>query len=133
MSASTAKTPRNHSIQVAVLMAEGNLEEALGHARVLLSEPDPSAQVSEWKVECERLLTARYMARVGGPRALLEVRSTPAEQARLPLSPAAAFLLTLVDGYTTVDEILDISGFGRLEALRDLARLVESGAVVILA
>lgn len=133
MSRQPLKTPRSDSVQVAALMAQGNLEEALGHARALLADGDPSPQVSVWATECERLLEARYLASVGGEHGVLEVRSTPSEQMGLPLSPASAFLISLLDGYTTVDEVLDVSGLPRLDALRGLAKLVESGAAVLVA
>lgn len=133
MSRQSVKTPRSDSVQVAALMAQGNLEEALGHARALLAEGDPGPQVSVWAGECERLLEARYLASVGGARGVLEIRSTPSEQMGLPLSPASAFLISLVDGYVTVEDIVDVCGLPRLDALRGLAKLVESGAAVIVA
>jgi hypothetical protein len=47
------------------------------------------------------------------------------------LDPRDAFLLSRLDGTITVDDLLDISGMGRLEALRVLARLVQRGVIVV--
>ena len=47
------------------------------------------------------------------------------------LDPRAAFLLSRIDGAMTVEDVLDVSGMPRLEALRGLALLVRRGAVVI--
>ncbi len=133
MAHSSAKTPRGDGVQVARLLAQGDLDEALAHARDLLAGGDPDPQIVAWAAECEALLEARILASVGGAGAVLEVRSTSAEQQSMPLSPAQGFLLSFIDGYATVDEIADASGLARLEALRGLARLVETGAVCIVA
>jgi hypothetical protein len=40
------------------------------------------------------------------------------------IDPRAAFLLSRIDGMMTFDELLDVSGMGRLEACRHLALLI---------
>lgn len=47
------------------------------------------------------------------------------------LEPRSAFLLSRLDGSMTVEDVIDVSGMPRLEALRTLALLVRRGAVVI--
>jgi len=47
------------------------------------------------------------------------------------LEPRSAFLLSRIDGALTVEDVLDVSGMPRLEALRVMALLVRRGAVVI--
>jgi hypothetical protein len=47
------------------------------------------------------------------------------------LEPRSAFLLSRIDGSMTVEDVLDVSGMPRLEALRVMALLVRRGAVVI--
>ncbi len=47
------------------------------------------------------------------------------------LDPRAAFLLSRIDGAMTVEDVLDVSGMPRLEALRVMALLVRRGAVII--
>ena len=46
------------------------------------------------------------------------------------LDPRAAFLLSRLDGSMTIDDLLDVSGMPRLEAMRVLALLIRHGAVV---
>lgn len=48
---------------------------------------------------------------------------------QLPIDPRAAFLLSRIDGQTTVDTLVDITGFEFDELLTSLARLVQLGAV----
>lgn len=52
-------------------------------------------------------------------------------QATPDLDPRSAFLLSRIDGALTVEDVLDVSGMPRLEALRGLALLVRRGAVII--
>jgi hypothetical protein len=53
------------------------------------------------------------------------------EVARQPLDTRAAFLLSRVDGTLTLDELLDVSGMPRLEALRHLSHLVGLGVLAV--
>jgi hypothetical protein len=46
------------------------------------------------------------------------------------LDPRAAFLLSRIDGSLTTDDLLEVSGMPRLEAMRVLALLIRHGAVV---
>ena len=47
------------------------------------------------------------------------------------LEPRSAILLSRIDGSMTIEDVLDVSGMPRLEALRVMALLVRRGAVVI--
>ena len=53
----------------------------------------------------------------------------PTEIRWLSLDHRAGFLLSLVDGTSTVDEILDISGMTRLAALRIMFTLAQQNVV----
>lgn len=52
-------------------------------------------------------------------------------EASANLDPRSAFLLSRIDGSMTVEDVLDVSGMPRLEALRGLALLVRRGAVLL--
>ena len=47
----------------------------------------------------------------------------------LSLDHRAGFLLSLVDGRSTVDEVLDMSGMSELEALRLLLQLLQQNVI----
>ena len=70
-----------------------------------------------------------YGAMLGGPK--LDVRVPTHGRAMGDLEPRSAFLLSRIDGAMTVEDVLDVSGMPRLEALRVMALLVRRGAVVI--
>ena len=59
----------------------------------------------------------------------MSVAVSPGELQWLALDHRAGFLLSLVDGMSTVDEILDISGMTRLDALRIILDLTERNVV----
>ena len=67
-----------------------------------------------------------YGAILGGPD-----RVPSHGRAMGDLEPRSAFLLSRIDGSMTVEDVLDVSGMPRLEALRVMALLVRRGAVVI--
>jgi hypothetical protein len=57
--------------------------------------------------------------------------AVPATKVRwLGLDPQASFLLSLVDGQTSVAEVLELSQMGRLEALRVFTELLEAKAIL---
>ena len=118
-------------------------EHPLGTAEAALQAGDLVAAVDE----CEAVLAetgglggnvARdhlplveqvYGAILGGPKLDAHV---PAHGAAVgDLEPRSAFLLSRIDGAMTVEDVLDVSGMPRLEALRVMALLVRRGAVVI--
>ena len=70
-----------------------------------------------------------YGGVLGGPN--LDDRVPMHGSAVGDLEPRSAFLLSRIDGAMTVEDVLDVSGMPRLEALRVMALLVRRGAVVI--
>lgn len=105
----------------------GALEEA---ERRLATDPR-DAYASRIASDCRRVLTQMYLARIGRwdqhPRVVVDD-----EQLRwLSLDHHSGFLLSLVDGQFTLEELLDICGMPRLDALKLLAELTEKGVVAI--
>jgi hypothetical protein len=67
-----------------------------------------------------------------GPLARIpRVAVSGAELGKLSLDHRAGFVLTFVDGMSSLDDILDASGLPRLEALRLLRDLVRAGVVTL--
>lgn len=72
---------------------------------------------------------ARSAAELGGPDAVPRTIVSGAALRELALDHREGFLLSRVDGVSTLDEILDVSGLGRSETLRLLAVLRDKGAI----
>lgn len=74
--------------------------------------------------EHQRVLVRAYELAIGPLDQPVRHGSAPAT-----LDPRTAFLLSRIDGMMSVDELLEISGMPRFEALRLLAQLVRQGVV----
>lgn len=77
------------------------------------------------RVESPRHDAGAILGQLGGPRAVVHQALLPNELARLALDPRAAFVVSLADGATTIDDLLDLCGIPREDALRILADLAE--------
>jgi hypothetical protein len=110
-------------------LALGDFTGALRAAELVLGQrPDDPEAAQVAAVSRERLVSF-HLARVGGRRAVLGRRVDGAELRWLGLDHRAGFLLSMVDGTTTVEEIVDLSGMPEQEALRLLAELIDGGTV----
>jgi hypothetical protein len=105
----------------ALVLAEGILEHDTENADALL-----------YAEHCRDVLKQMYLSRLGGVRRVPQVSMTPEELRWLALDHRAGFLLSLVDGRCTVDEILDMSGMPDLDALRVLMQLLQQNVIKIL-
>lgn len=104
----------------ALVVAEGILESDPGHTEAL-----------RFAKSCREVLTGMYTARLGSLDQVVTV-GVPGEQIRwLSLDHRAGFLLSLVDGSSTLEEILDISGMPRLDALRIMFSLLQEGVIIL--
>jgi HD-GYP domain-containing protein (c-di-GMP phosphodiesterase class II) len=74
-------------------------------------------------------LEAEYLETIGSVYAVPRVVQRAADLAKLGLDHRAGFLLTFIDGESSVDMILDASGLPRLEVLRLVRDLVAKGVV----
>ncbi len=107
-------------------MQEKNLEGALDLLREATTL-DPDRIELEGYVDMVRTkLLKSYRERIGDvestPRLLCEIQSI----SNLELTAEAGFLLSLIDGATTVDQILSLSGMDAFDAFRILNRLVDA-------
>jgi hypothetical protein len=74
-----------------------------------------------------------YTARIGLLSQVATVAVPPDQIRWLSLDHRAGFLLSLIDGHSTLDEVLDISGMPRLDALRILFSLIEERVITLFA
>jgi len=111
--------------------AMGDFTGALVIAESVLEVDASDPEALRYAESCRKVLTQMYAARLGALDRVVEV-AVPADQIRwLSLDHRAGFLLSLVDGISTVEEILDISGMSKLEALRIMYALLEQRVITI--
>lgn len=109
--------------------AMGDFTGALVIAEGIL-ESDPSDVEAKLCAEkCREVLTQMYSARLGPLSQTVSVAIPNDEIRWLSLDHRAGFLLSLVDGSLTLDEILDVSGMPKLEALRLMFTLFDQHVI----
>lgn len=109
--------------------ALGDYTRALRIAEDILVRSPDDISARRYAQNCRDVLTQMFAARIGPLDQVICVVVTPEEVQWLSLDHRAGFLLSLVDGQSTVDEILDISGMTRLDALKIIHDLTEQHVV----
>jgi hypothetical protein len=111
--------------------AMGDFTGALEIAETLLAQDSADLEAQRYATSCRDVLTQMYLSRLGGLDQVISVILRPEELRWLTLDHRAGFLLSLVDGASTIEELLDISGMPRLDALKILATLREQRAILL--
>ena len=111
--------------------AMGDFTSALEIAETLLVSDSADLEAQRYATSCRDVLTQMYLSRLGGLDQIIKVVLPPEELRWLNLDHRAGFLLSLVDGASTIEELLDISGMPRLDALKILATLREQRAILL--
>jgi len=105
----------------------GDVERAVAAVDLALSE-DPNSALAQKLIHRNRdVMMAVLTAFLGELERVPELARPLHELANAPISPRAAFLLSRVDGILSLDEILDVSGMPRIEAMRYLCQLFLRG------
>ena len=109
--------------------AMGDFTGALVIAESILESNPEDLEAPRYAQSCRDVLTQMYSARLGSLDQVARV-AVPSDQIRwLTLDHRAGFLLSLIDGGSTVDQILDISGMTRLDALRIMYQLLDQRVI----
>ncbi len=111
--------------------AVGDFTGALVVAESILEANPENPDAKRYAQSCREVLTQMYAARLG-PMDQVAVVSVPQEQITwLSLDHRAGFLLSLVDGVSSIEEILDVSGMTRLDALRIMYTLYQQNVITL--
>lgn len=102
----------------ALVIAEGMLDEAPRHLAARC-----------YAESCRAMLQQMYQARIGDRSKRLQIIMGPDQLRSLSLDHRTGFLLSCIDGSSTIDDILDISGMQPLDALRMLYDLLQQGVI----
>lgn len=109
--------------------ATGDYAGALTLGEALLEEAPDSENVRSFVEDCRRALESSYIEKLGSLHRVLSLSVTPDELRALPLDHRAGFLISHVDGVSTIEMVLDVSGMPRLDALRLLFGFIAEGIV----
>jgi hypothetical protein len=107
----------------------GDYTGALEMAELILAEEPANAEAARCLENCRSVLEGMYAARLGALDRAPVVVVPRAQMRWLSIDHRAGFVLSLIDGTSTVETILDMSGMPRLDALRILQELVQQKIV----
>jgi hypothetical protein len=103
----------------------GDYSGALVIAEGILEEDKELADAKECAEQCRAVLRQMYTARIG-PLDRVPVVTVARDQMRwLSIDHRAGFVLSHVDGVSSLEMILDVSGMPVLDALRILCELAQ--------
>ena len=116
--------------EIADHFALGDYAAALHSAELQLGLDTTDKTARQYADTSRARLETRYTTRIGSLEYVFNLAVPAAKVKWLGLDPQAAFLLSLVDGQTTVAEVLELCQMGRLEALRVFTELLDAKAIL---
>jgi hypothetical protein len=111
------------------LLQEGKPEEALFLLARLLEQVPLDPEARKLSDECSIALERECWSVIGSRATILSVAVSPDELKSFALDHVSGFLLSMIDGLTDIDTLLDLSGLPHLLALRHLRGIVARGIV----
>jgi hypothetical protein len=111
------------------LHLDGRSEPALSLLAHLLTRERPHPVAARLSAECCTALERECLLAIGSESTMLISAISTEEVKRFSLDHVSGFLLSLLDGETPIETILDISGMPRLVVLRHLRDLLDRGIV----
>jgi hypothetical protein len=124
----TLPPPEPMSTLVARMMTEGEAPRpAAPRAAAEGVQLDDLAAADEDAILAE--IRTAYLARLGSRKHVPFVRTALTAKSRPDLEHWAAFVLSLVDGKASIDDVIDASALPEVEALRLLCELRERGMI----
>ncbi len=109
------------------LLGNDDLEGALSVFRAAANRDPDRFEVESYIDMVRGRLVQRYRDRVGDTGAAPRMVIDPSEITAFDLPADVGFMLSLVDGKTSIDELIALSGMDAFEALRILNELVAAG------
>jgi len=126
-----AAPPPDVAVEMRERYAVGDFTGALVMAEAAL-EADPGDQEARRYVStCRDILQQMYTARLGSADLVPRVTLSSDQIRWLTLDHKSGFLLSCIDGYSTIDEILDVCGMPPLDALRILCDLLQQNVITV--
>jgi hypothetical protein len=114
---------------IATRITAGDYGRALVLAEAALEEHPDNPTVAQYAASCREMLYKRYLDRIGAASSVPRIAMQGAALTDLALDHRTGFLLSCVDGFSTIEEIIDVAAMPRLEAVRILYELVQEGAI----
>ena len=108
-----------------------DFSSALVVAEALLEEDPNNREAKECVLRCQAALQAVYLRRLGSLHQVPVLALSKTELRQAAIDHRSGFLLSLMDGVSTLEMILDVSGMPMLESLRVVLGLVDQGVITL--
>lgn len=109
----------------------GDFSGALILAEGILEHDPESVDALLYAEHCRDVLKQMYISRLGGVGRVPQVAVSDEQLRWLSLDHRAGFLLSLVDGHSSFEEVLDMSGMPSVDALRLLLELLQQNVIKV--
>ncbi len=109
----------------------GDFSGALILAEGILEHDPESVDALLYAEHCRDVLKQMYISRLGGVGKVPQVAISDEQLRWLNLDHRAGFLLSLVDGNSSFEELLDMSGMPAVDALRLLLELLQQNVIKV--
>ncbi len=109
--------------------AMGDFSGALELADSILRTAPRDTEAQSLAAKCREVLQDMYASRISGMERVPQVVMSPDQIRWLSLDHRAGFMLSMIDGVSSVDDLLDVSGMQRLDALRILCGLLDQKVI----
>ncbi|MBI3178907.1 MAG: hypothetical protein HYZ27_04560 [Deltaproteobacteria bacterium] len=96
--------------------------------RILKVDP-AHALAQKARLRSREVLEQMHLSKLGSVKGVPRVLVPPDQMIWLDLDHRAGFILAQVDGHSSYDEIIELTGLDRVEALRILVLLVQKGII----
>jgi len=122
-------SPANPEQEMADRFALGDFTAALRLAELILGNDADNAHASETARVCRDKLAQLYLSRLGSLARQPRRAVKGADVRWLGLDHREGFVLSHIDGESSIEEIVDVSGMARIEVLKTLVQLLDVGAI----
>ena len=111
--------------------AMGDFSGALKLAEAYLQESPSDVEAVSLAAKCREVLEDMYASRISGMQQVPAIVMTSDQIRWLSLDHRAGFLLSMIDGMSSLDDLLDVSGMQRLDALRIVCTLLDQKVIAL--
>ncbi|EYF02043.1 hypothetical protein [Chondromyces apiculatus] len=125
----TPPTADDRRRQMLQRFESGDYSGALVLAESILDETPDDITIRRYAESCNEMLRQTYKARIGDGSQVLRILISNEQIRSLNLDHRAGFLLSCIDGMSSIDDVLDVCGMRELDALRILYELVQENIV----
>jgi hypothetical protein len=117
--------------QVTRQIDAGDYAGALALAERALAQEPESAPARRYAEICRKMVSRVYLTALGDRADVPRLAVSEARLPELPLDRWAAFVVSRVDGESSIEDIVDVAGLHRLDTLRILYELKQQGVIYV--